>query len=321
MDFLLCAIAVLLLTTLLLWSGTFSANVTPSVFTPQLKSWVWLKWYNFMASKYPQRYWTMMNYGFAPLQERGSKGGTAEIELHESEEWERYSIQMYHHVAAGTGLARDCDRTGLVAGREVLEVGCGRGGGLAWLARGGGQLGDDAQRPKRAVGLDFSPVQIEFCRRSHGDAGADGSLSYVEGDALALPFSAGSFDTVLSIESSHCYPDFDKFVSEVLRVLRPGGRFLFADFRDAGEECALLERGLRAPCPAWCIEHTADITPHVIAALDLDHDRKVNDCLGLVPVMLRGFVEMFIGTKGSKTYRNFQQRQWLYHYYVLRKAS
>ena len=138
---------------------------------------------------------------------------------------------------------------------------------------------------------------------------------------MALPFEPSSFDVVLSVESSHCYPDFNGFAREVARTLRPGGLFLLADFRDAGSESEQLQRSLRSLEPCWQVVHAAEITRNVVAALDLDHERKARDCLGLVPALLRGFVEMFIGTKGSKTYRNFCEGHWLYHYYVLRKAE
>jgi SAM-dependent methyltransferase len=56
----------------------------------------------------------------------------------------------------------------------------------------------------------------------------------VQGDAEALPFDDGSFDAVINVESSHNYPDLAKFLSEVARVLRPGGHFSHVDvFTDA----------------------------------------------------------------------------------------
>jgi SAM-dependent methyltransferase len=325
----------------------------PGVFGPRLKSWMWLRWYNFMAARFPQAHWTMMNYGYEPAAGGGGGGGggggvagdggvaasAQRPELSAAEEWERYSIQMYRHVAAAAGLP--WEGTGGKGGKapgagkarrpftladctDVLEVGCGRGGGLAWLAsrlRGGDPPAAPAA-PTRCVGLDFSPVQVSFCTRRHAALAPGGLLSFVAGDACALPFGAGSFDAVLSVESSHCYPDMGAFLAESARVLRPGGLFLFADFRDAGAEdeahVALL-RGLR---PAGlALRHEEDITPRVLAALDLDHDRKVNDCLSKVPAALRGFVEMFIGTKGSKTYRNFVDGRWVYRYFVLQKEA
>merc|ERR1719335_1617700 len=48
---------------------------------------------------------------------------------------------------------------------------------------------------------------------------------------MDLPFADGSMDVVLCIESSHCFADFERFLAEVRRVLRPGGRFSLADLR------------------------------------------------------------------------------------------
>ena len=57
-------------------------------------------------------------------------------------------------------------------------------------------------------------------------------LDFVHGDAENLPFPDESFDAVINVEASHIYPHFDRFLSEVKRVLRPGGHFLHVDFRN-----------------------------------------------------------------------------------------
>src|ERR1700690_3091246 len=53
----------------------------------------------------------------------------------------------------------------------------------------------------------------------------------MQGDAENLPFEKNTFDVVINVEASHCYPNFPRFLSEVARVLRHGGHFLYADFR------------------------------------------------------------------------------------------
>ena len=53
----------------------------------------------------------------------------------------------------------------------------------------------------------------------------------MHGDAENLPFPDESFDAVLNVEASHAYPHFDRFIAEMARVLRPGGHFLYVDFR------------------------------------------------------------------------------------------
>src|SRR6185312_6200263 len=58
-------------------------------------------------------------------------------------------------------------------------------------------------------------------------------LTFQQGDAEHLPFEGGTLDAVINVEASHCYPDFPRFLAEVARALKPGGHFLYADFRFA----------------------------------------------------------------------------------------
>ena len=136
------------------------------------------------------------------------------LPLQATDEPSRYPIQLYHATAT---------QAGELAGKRVLEVGCGRGGGASYVTR--------ALRPASYVGLDLNKAGIEFCHRRHQLPG----LEFVHGHAENLPFSQESFDAVINIESSHCYPHFDRFLSEVARVLRPGGIFLYADVRPRSE--------------------------------------------------------------------------------------
>jgi ubiquinone/menaquinone biosynthesis C-methylase UbiE len=131
------------------------------------------------------------------------------LPLAASEEPSRFQIQMYHRVA--TQVDQDFN------GRRVLEVGCGHGGGASYITR---ILG-----PTSYTGMDLNPAAIAFSQRRHNVPGLD----FVRGDAENLPFPDESFDAVINIESSHCYPGFSRFLAEVARVLRPGGHFLYSD--------------------------------------------------------------------------------------------
>ena len=57
------------------------------------------------------------------------------------------------------------------------------------------------------------------------------NLSFCVGDSEKIPFKDESFDILLNVESSHCYGNIPLFLAEVKRVLKPGGFFLWADFR------------------------------------------------------------------------------------------
>jgi SAM-dependent methyltransferase len=131
------------------------------------------------------------------------------LPLNETDEPNRCSIQLYHSVASQVDLT----------GKRVLEVSCGHGGGASYVMR---TLG-----PTSYTGLDLNAVGLDFCRKKHQLPGLD----FVEGNAEKLPFPDQSFDAVINVEASHCYPRFPRFLEEVARVLRPGGHFLYADVR------------------------------------------------------------------------------------------
>lgn len=118
-----------------------------------------------------------------------------------------FSQRLYERVIGSVSLS----------GKRVLEVGCGRGGGTAHVHA--------KFSPGSIVGVDLAPGNIECCNAHYAGAGLD----FQVGDAMALPFESSSFDVVVNVESSHCYPSRSQFFSEVVRVLRPGGYFCFAD--------------------------------------------------------------------------------------------
>ena len=131
------------------------------------------------------------------------------LPLEASDEPNRYCIQLYHRTATQADLS----------GKRVLEVGCGHGGGASYLMH--------TLHPASYTGLDLNPTGIAFCQKRHRLAGLD----FVQGDAEDLPFADQSFDAVINVESSHCYPHFPRFLAEVERVLRPGGHLLYCDLR------------------------------------------------------------------------------------------
>jgi SAM-dependent methyltransferase len=105
---------------------------------------------------------------------------------------------------------------GDVAGRDVLELGCGAAQWSVLLA----------QRGARVTGLDNSAGQLEFARAAIAEAGVE--LPLVHGSAESLPFADASFDIVFCDHGAVGFSDPHVVVPEVARVLRPGGRFAFS---------------------------------------------------------------------------------------------
>ena len=93
-------------------------------------------------------------------------------------------------------------------GDRVLDACCGTGDLAVEAERRGG----------RVVGLDFSARMLERARRKSG------TIEWVEGDALALPFDDGAFDAVTIGFGVRNFEDLPRGLRELQRVLRPGGR-------------------------------------------------------------------------------------------------
>ncbi|HZK05153.1 MAG TPA: class I SAM-dependent methyltransferase [Actinomycetaceae bacterium] len=114
----------------------------------------------------------------------------------------------------------DEDAAGLlgdVAGRDVLEVGCGAAQGSRWVASRGG----------RATGLDLSPGMLERARQLNEDHRL--AVELVQGDARELPCASESFDVVFTAFGAIPFvPDPERIFDDVARVLRPGGLWVFS---------------------------------------------------------------------------------------------
>jgi ubiquinone/menaquinone biosynthesis C-methylase UbiE len=126
--------------------------------------------------------------------------------------------RLRRRAAAYTGAATVEDaRTPLIAAllearpRRVLEVGCGWGELAEWVERETGA---------EVVPTDLSPRMVELAR----ERGLDARLA----DVQQLPFEDGSFDAAVAAWMLYHVPDLNRGLSELARVLRPGGRLVVA---------------------------------------------------------------------------------------------
>jgi ubiquinone/menaquinone biosynthesis C-methylase UbiE len=250
---------------------------------------LWTHWYQFLASHYPTKEWSFMNYGYASVDDHSET-----LKLNEADEPDRYAIQLYHHVVSAVDLTN----------LDVLEISSGRGGGASYIKR--------YLKPKALTGVDFSDKAIQFCKHTHD---VDG-LSFIEGDAESLSFEAGRFDVVINIEASHCYGSMETFLAEAKRVLRHNGYLLYADFRNKND-VAVLHRQMERS--GMKILRREDITPNVVRSLDLDNQRKLLLIRAFFQNWLVKPFQEFAGVKGSKIYAGFQSGTMIYLYYVLQK--
>ena len=227
-----------------------------------------------------------LNYGYVPLD-----SGLAALKLEPADETDRFSIQLYSRV---TG-ARD------LRGKDVLEIGCGRGGGASFMSR--------YLHPASLTGVDLSARAVQCCRRRHRAE----RLTFLRGEAEHLPLPSDSFDAVVNVESSHCYPSFERFLGEVARVLRPKGVFLFADIRPR-QDVARLREQLQE---RFTVVEEEVITDNVIRALELDSDRKNLLIQKRAPRFLHKALEAFASVNGSPTFDAFKSGALQYVRFVL----
>lgn len=130
-------------------------------------------------------------------------------------------------TASFAGVANPHRMGPLPAGAVVVDIGCGSGMDLLLAARSVGPRG-------RAIGVEMTGSMAEKARGAARAAGLE-NVEVRHGDAMALPLDAASADVVISNGVLNLTPD--KLVSyrEVLRVLSPGGRFLYGDIVIARE--------------------------------------------------------------------------------------
>jgi phthiocerol/phenolphthiocerol synthesis type-I polyketide synthase E len=194
-------------------------------------------------------------------------------------------------------VIQDCP----VEGKRVLDVGCGRGGTI--------HVFKTFFNPSRLDGLDLSSAAIQFCRAAHKDP----RISFHEGDAENLPFDDRSFDIVTNLESSHTYPNIQRFYSEVYRVLIPGGHFLYTDLLPAGQ---ILESIAYLQNLGFELERDRDITRNVLLSCD-----------DIAKTRVQAFdsrddgemLESFLATPGSPVYQEMQSGRVSYRILKLRK--
>ena len=261
--------------------------------SPKLKKFLWKRWYEFQADYYPKTDWSFMNYGYASLDANQTK-----LPLLKKDEPNRYSIQLYHYVVSLLDTASNLE------GLQVLEVGCGRGGGCDYIKR--------YCKPRLIAGVDYSLKAVTFCDLNFSGP----NLIFIPGDAEMLPFADGSFDVVINVESSHCYRSTKAFVGEVKRALNKGGQFIYADLRRA-EEIGALQNCMHNSGMRLLKE--VDITANVVKALSLDHDRKFAHIQKAAPKFLINSFKEYAGLKDSKIYNRLRTDKVRYLSFMLEK--
>ncbi|MYW00627.1 class I SAM-dependent methyltransferase [Streptomyces sp. SID3343] len=137
------------------------------------------------------------------------------------------------------------DRGGFAAGDALLDVGCGIGGPAAAIAE---YTGADV------TGVNICGHQVRVARAMNRTGDVGRRLTFVEADAMALPFAPAAFDGAFSIEALCYTPDKDRAYAEVAKVLKGGGAFVGVDWFCADDlSDADYERWVEPMCRAFAI--------------------------------------------------------------------
>ena len=251
---------------------------------PNIKGILWKSWYTYLGSKVITPEIRFMNYGYY--------SDNFNPQLSNSDEEERYPIQLYHYLCAKVNIKN----------LDLLEVGSGRGGGSDYILR--------TFKPNSVSAVDISKSAISLCKEFYNS----NNIDFICASADNLPFEANTFDLVLNVESSHCYPEFDSFLKEVSRVLKPSSNFLFTDFRTSTQ----LESFNNSILCYFDIVYEEEITENIIHALDLMSEKRSQQVKSFLPNFLAHISSSFAGVKGSELYQSFKDKELRYFMYVLK---
>lgn len=122
--------------------------------------------------------------------------------------WRRY-LEVTTQRTLGALAAQD--------GEHILDAGCGTGFALARLL--------ERRATVALAGLDAHPAMLERAR-----ARLPAAVELVRGDLARMPFAAGRFDAVITMNALHYFDDPAAAIDEIKRVLRPGGRLVVTDW-------------------------------------------------------------------------------------------
>jgi len=159
------------------------------------------------------------------------------VRIYESRLWRRSVVATWK-----LGIAFEQERqlilraANLGAAATVLDLACGSGIYTRSIAR--------RVAAGTVVGLDLSFPMLRDARRRVVEAGLN-NVVLIHGTALRLPFPPDRFDLLNCCGALHLFPDVPRVLSEVHRVLKPGGRFTVAAVRQRDGRLAALGSGYR----------------------------------------------------------------------------
>lgn len=158
----------------------------------------------------------------------------------------------------GLGCGLPTEFAKIRKGDTVVDLGSGAGNDV-FVARH--EVGDEG----KVIGIDFTPAMIEKARRNAETLGYT-NVDFVQGDIEAMPLADGIADVVISNCVLNLVPNKPAVLSEIYRVLKPGGHFSISDIVLIGE----LPNDLRqaAEMYAGCVSGAVQKDDYLTAIVD-----------------------------------------------------
>jgi SAM-dependent methyltransferase len=228
------------------------------------------------------------NYGYAPCDD-----SVAEV-------WpnEPHQIQLYAELAKAVQAASHAREPA-----RLLEVCCGRSGGLAYLHA--------TLSPRATIGIDRSLTALRH--RRNGNA----AIAHLQGNALHLPLPEGSIDLALNVEALADLPKLP-FLTEISRVLAPNGIFAVTDTMPHGPEACRLRLIDLARKSGLEVVSFRDITTNVCEACRVDDQRR-SELVSRLPRYLRPIAREWVSLPGSTRFGQFERKERCYFIAVMVK--
>jgi tocopherol O-methyltransferase len=181
---------------------------------------------------------------------------------------------------------------------HVLDVGCGNGGTLLYLAR---------LLQSEGMGFTLSPKQARIAKDAVARAGLARRITILVDDVSSFPFPPAGFDLVWAMESSEHFSDKPKVLRDVAYTLRPGGKLLVAAWTGSMQQACVRQVARTFLCPElWAaaqysksmedaglvIQHCEDLTTQVLRTWEICRERAAAaGPVVMLPRAARAFVD------------------------------
>ena len=146
------------------------------------------------------------------------------VDLNEVKRSDIEGVDEFH--VRGAAVSKELAESLNIEGATVLDVGCGLGGPCRMLAD---------EYNCQVTGLDLSNEYIRTAKELSKLVKLDSKTSFIQGDATSLPFEDNKFDVIWTQHVQMNIPNKEKFYSEISRVLKSGGHFLYYEILKKGD--------------------------------------------------------------------------------------